>query len=49
MKTQVYDTPVEDAKKLIARISVAVGEIRDMPGESKMFGFPCAGDVRYAL
>ena len=32
MKTLVYDILVENAEKLAARIAVAGGEIRDMPG-----------------
>ena len=30
MKTLVYDTPVDNAQELFARIAVAAGEIRDM-------------------
>ena len=32
MKTLVYDTPVDNAEELVARIAVAAGEIRDMAG-----------------
>ena len=32
MKTLVYDPSSDSAKKLVARIAIAVGEIRDMPG-----------------
>ena len=32
MKSLVYDTPVDNAEELVARIAEAAGEIRDMPG-----------------
>ena len=32
MKMLVYDTPVDNAEILVARIAVVAGEIRDMPG-----------------
>ena len=32
MKTLVYDNPVDNAEELVARITVATGEIRDMLG-----------------
>lgn len=32
LKSLVYDTPVDNAEELVARIAVAAGEIRDMPG-----------------
>ncbi|GFV03492.1 uncharacterized protein TNCV_5060331 [Trichonephila clavipes] len=32
MKSLVYDTPVDNAEELVARIAVAAGEIRNSPG-----------------
>ena len=32
MKNLVYDNPVHNAEDLVARIAVAAGEIRDIPG-----------------
>ena len=32
MKTLVHDTPVDNAEELVARITVAAGEIRAMSG-----------------
>ncbi|GFV45393.1 uncharacterized protein TNCV_5055871 [Trichonephila clavipes] len=49
MKSLVYDTPVDNAEELVARIAVAAGEIRNSPEYSRMFGCPCVGDVRRVL
>ncbi|GFT07829.1 uncharacterized protein TNCV_1214221 [Trichonephila clavipes] len=49
MKSLVYDTIVDSAEELVARIAVAAGEIRNSPGVFRMFGCPCVGDVRCAL
>ena len=32
MKTQVYDTLIDNAEELVARIAVAAEKIRDKPG-----------------
>ncbi|GFT90599.1 DUF4817 domain-containing protein [Trichonephila clavipes] len=48
MKSLVYDTPVDNAEELVARIAVAAKEIRNSE-YSRMFGCPCVGDVRRAL
>ena len=32
MKTLIYNIPVDNAQEPVARIAVAAGEIRDMPG-----------------
>ncbi|GFX97851.1 uncharacterized protein TNCV_4905021 [Trichonephila clavipes] len=46
MKSLVYDTPVDNAEELVARIAVAAGEIRNCQEYSRMFGCPCVGDMR---
>ena len=43
MKILAYDTPVENAKELMARIALASGKNSRY---ARMFRFPCAGDVR---
>ena len=47
MKALVYDTPVNNAEELVAKIAVAAREICDT--YSRMYGFPCGGDVICAL
>ena len=48
MKTLVYDTPVDSAEELVARIVVTVREIGDIPEEFQNIRFLCAGDVSCA-
>ncbi|GBL92620.1 hypothetical protein AVEN_150938-1 [Araneus ventricosus] len=42
IKAKVHKTPVDSDEDLVSRISVAAGEIRDMPG---MFEIPCSAYV----
>ena len=46
MKTLVYDTLVDNAEELVAKIAVAAGRIRDMRGLCRLFGFSYVRDVR---